>query len=61
MTKKACKNCKRIYEGDKCPECGSREHTESYKGRVIVLNPEESKIAKEMKLKQKGHYAIKTK
>lgn len=61
MARKACKNCKKIYEGDKCPECGSTEHTESFKGQVIILNSEESQIAKKMNLKGKGTYAVKTK
>jgi len=61
MAKKACKNCKMIYEGDKCPGCGSSEFTESWKGRVIIINPEQSQIAKKMKINKKGVHAIKTK
>jgi DNA-directed RNA polymerase subunit E" len=59
MMKKACKNCKMIYEGAKCPNCGSQEYTESSKGRVIILNPQESEIAKNLKISNKGSYAIK--
>jgi len=58
---KACKICKTIYEGDKCPKCESKESTESWKGRVIIANTEKSEIAKKMKIKEKGTYAIKTK
>lgn len=58
---KACKICNRLYEGEKCPECGSAEASESFKGKVIILKPEESEIAQKMKLKKKGVYAIKTK
>ena len=58
---KACKICKRIYEGDKCPKCGNKESTESWKGRVIIIHPEQSEIAKKLKIKEKGRYAIKTK
>lgn len=61
MAKKACKNCKAVYEGDKCPLCGSQDSTESWKGRVIILNPEQSEIAKKMKINKKGMHAIKTK
>lgn len=61
MAKKACKNCNTIYEkDDKCPKCGSAEHTESWKGRVVVLNPEKSEIAQKLKIREKGIYAIKT-
>jgi DNA-directed RNA polymerase subunit E" len=57
---KACKMCNRIFEGDKCPACGSKEITEGFKGRVVVLNPEKSEIAEKLKFKSKGSFAIKT-
>ena len=58
---RACKICGKIYEtGDKCPNCDSKEHTESFKGRVYVLNPEKSEIAKNLNIKAKGNFAIKT-
>ena len=62
MTKpKACKICNRIYEeGDKCPSCEAKESTDSFKGRIIVLNPEKSEIAKKLNIKNKGNFAIKT-
>jgi len=61
MAKKACKECNTLYErDDKCPKCGSTESTESWKGRVVILNPEESEVAKKLKIKEKGTYAIKT-
>lgn len=57
---KACKMCNRIYDEDKCPSCDSKESTETVKGRIIVLNPEKSEIAKNVKIRGKGNYAIKT-
>jgi len=57
---KACKICKQIYEGTKCPKCDSKEHTENFKGRVHVLNSEKSEIAKKLNIKDKGEFAIKT-
>ncbi len=60
MTKqKACKICKTIYEGEKCPRCESKESTDSFKGRIIVLQPEKSEIAQKLKIKEKGTFAIK--
>lgn len=56
---KACKNCKLIYTGDKCPECGSESVSEGFKGKVFVLKPEESEIAQKRGIKKKGEYAIK--
>ena len=58
---KACKLCSTIYEeGDKCPNCESKENTEGFKGRIIVLNPEKSEIAQKLNLKEKGNFAIKS-
>ncbi len=56
---KACKNCKRIYEGDICPVCDRRETTDTFKGKVEIVNPEKSIMAKELKVHKKGLYAIK--
>lgn len=62
MTKpKACKICNTIHEVEKCPKCESKESTDSFKGRAIILNPEKSEIADKLKLKDKGNFAIKTK
>jgi len=62
MTKqKACKICNKIYEeGNKCPRCESKESTESFKGRIVVIKPEMSEIAKKLNIKDKGNFAIKT-
>jgi len=58
---KACKICKMIYEeGDKCPNCESKESTESFKGRIYVVNPAESEIAEKLNIKREGNFAIKT-
>lgn len=58
--KRACKICKMIYEGDKCPNCGSQEYSEEFKGRVMVLDSENSEVAKKLNIKKSGLYAIKT-
>jgi len=56
---KACKNCKSVFEGNKCPKCGSQEISDSFKGKVMILNPEISEVAKNLKIKDKGVFAIK--
>ena len=55
-----CKICNRIYEGEKCPNCDSKESTESFKGKIVVLDPEKSEIAQKLNIKEKGNFAIKT-
>ena len=61
VKQKACKICKKIYEGAKCPKCDSKESTDSFKGRIVVSNPEKSEIAKKINIKEKGNFAIKVK
>jgi DNA-directed RNA polymerase subunit E" len=56
--RKACKKCKKLYDNiDVCPEC-KEKLTQSWKGLLIVLDPENSEIAKQLKIKEKGKYAI---
>ena len=58
---KACKLCNTIFEtGEKCPNCGSKEYTDSFKGRIVVIDPKKSEIAQNINLKEKGNFAIKT-
>jgi DNA-directed RNA polymerase subunit E" len=58
-TQKVCKKCKIFVSGSKCPKCGGTEFSDSHKGKVVILNPEESEVAKELGIKEKGTYAIK--
>ncbi len=55
---KACKNCKLIYEGDICPNCEKKETSDSFKGKVEIINCEKSDIANKLKINKKGIYAI---
>jgi RNA polymerase subunit RPABC4/transcription elongation factor Spt4 len=56
---KACKKCRFLYEDDNCPKCGSTSSTESWKGRIDIIDPTNSEIAKELKIPEKGVYTIK--
>ena len=58
-TEKACKNCRTIFEGHQCPKCNSTETSDNFKGKVHILKAEESEIAKNLNVKDKGSYAIK--
>ncbi len=60
MTKKVCENCKMFVKGDKCPNCGSTSFSDSYRGRIVVIDPEKSEIAKNLNIKVKGEFALKT-
>jgi DNA-directed RNA polymerase subunit E" len=56
---KACKICKKIYEGERCPSCGSKEFSDSFKGRIVAIHPEKSEITPKLGIKEKGNFAIK--
>lgn len=59
-TQKACRKCKTVFEGaNKCPKCGSDEISDAFKGKVLIINPEQSEIAKNLNIKEKGTYAVK--
>ncbi len=60
-SKKACRSCRRIYEEANCPNCGSNESVKDYKGVVAIFDPQNSEIAKNMKIDKAGEYAIKAK
>ena len=55
---KACKKCKLIYEGSECPSCKSKDFSENFKGKVEIMEPDKSEIAKQLKVTKKGTYAI---
>ena len=54
---KACKECRTVYEGSKCPACGSTDSTDSFKGKVVVIDPEKSEIAQKLGIKKNGTFA----
>ena len=58
---KACLNCKTIYTGDKCTNCGETPSSESFKGRVHIFDEEKSELAYNMDIHGKGEFAVKTK
>ena len=59
MKEKACKHCKLIYKGNECPNCGKKDTTDMFKGKVEIINPEKSELAQKLKISKKGIYAIK--
>ncbi len=59
MSEKACSNCHFITKENVCPKCKSTSLSEDFGGIVIVFDPETSAVAKAMKIKEKGRYALK--
>ncbi|MEK6928071.1 MAG: transcription elongation factor subunit Spt4 [Nanoarchaeota archaeon] len=57
---KVCRQCKKIIEsGNKCTDCGSEEVTDSFKGKILVIHPDKSTLAQNLKVNKKGMYALK--
>lgn len=59
--KKACKRCRIFVEVDECPICKGNQFTQSWNGRVTLLDATNSLIAKRMGTAANGEYAIKIK
>ena len=57
MKEKACKKCKIIFEGNTCPICKGNQLSETWKGRIVILD-ENSEIGKKLNLKGKGNFAV---
>lgn len=55
----ACSKCGKVYaELQKCPSCNIGL-TRDWSGRAAIIDPEKSRIAKEMDAPAKGMYALK--
>jgi DNA-directed RNA polymerase subunit E" len=59
MAKKVCKNCKMFVTGDVCPACKRNQFTTTWRGRIVIIDPEKSEIAKKIGATIPGEYAIK--
>ena len=59
QSEKACRKCHAIVRGRKCPMCGSTDLTINWSGRVIILDPEKSEVAKKLNIDRVGEYALK--
>lgn len=57
--KKVCRKCKIFVKGNECPICKETEFSESWQGRINVIDMNKSDIAKKINIKQPGEYAIK--
>lgn len=59
MTKKVCKKCKIVVEGNECPICKGNQFSANWQGRLYIIDANKSSIAKKIGNTVKGEYAIK--
>jgi RNA polymerase subunit RPABC4/transcription elongation factor Spt4 len=57
--RKVCKKCKTFVEGGQCAICKGNQLTDNWKGRLYISDPQNSMIAKEVKIDSVGEFAIK--
>ncbi|HPX77183.1 MAG TPA: transcription elongation factor subunit Spt4 [Methanobacterium sp.] len=57
MVTKACTRCHRIMEDDRCAICNVSS-SRNWSGFLIIIDPEKSDIAKELKIELPGEYAL---
>ncbi|RLI44447.1 DNA-directed RNA polymerase subunit E'' [Candidatus Bathyarchaeota archaeon] len=58
MSEKACRECHLISYGNICPNCKSSGLSDDFSGLIIIFDVEGSAIARVMKVKEKGRYAL---
>lgn len=59
MVERACQDCHLITEERPCPACRSNDLSDDWTGSVIVVDADESIIAKKMNIESSGRYALK--
>jgi DNA-directed RNA polymerase subunit E" len=58
MSEKACRECHLISYGNVCPNCKASSLSDDFSGLIIIFDLEGSAIARVMKVKEKGRYAL---
>ncbi|GAB4311882.1 MAG: DNA-directed RNA polymerase subunit E'' [Promethearchaeota archaeon] len=55
---RACKTCHLITSKNICPSCLTHSLSEDYSGIVYILDPQRSRIARELNIDKRGKYAL---
>jgi len=53
-----CRNCRRFTTEKECPICKSRNLSSSWKGVVVIINPQECEISQTLGIDAPGKYAL---
>ena len=55
---KVCMQCKRFVKGDTCPVCNQSNFSRSWKGIVIIQDPNGSEIATLLGINSPGRFCL---
>lgn len=55
---KVCRSCRRFVQGSKCPICNQSNFSRSWKGLVVINNPQESEVAQLLNINHPGKYCL---
>lgn len=58
MVTKACIKCKRLTSKSKCPYHLDAKLSDTWKGEIVILDPEKSELAKKLNIERSGKYAL---
>ena len=58
MAKFACTHCSLLTDKQQCPECKNPTSSNWWSGLLIVTDPEESDVARELGITKAGEYAL---
>ena len=58
MSPRACRTCKIITDENVCPICRSTDLSDDYSGLLVVIDPENSQLAKKLEIEKDGRYAL---
>jgi DNA-directed RNA polymerase subunit E" len=53
-----CRNCRRFTTEKECSACKSSDLSASWKGLVIINDPNDSEIARDLGIETPGKYAL---
>jgi len=56
---KTCKECGNLTMDKVCPICGNNQFLDKHKGKVVVLDCDNSEIAKKVNIGANGKFALK--
>ncbi len=57
--KRACRQCRLLFDAGSCPLCNNSDFATSWNGRITVVKADKSEIAQRLLITKDGDYAIK--